>query len=91
MRVLCISNKNVCPMIINVIEGYKYTVIDTTHFMGDDYYRLQEHPFSIDGGKAWYWQENFIPISDIDETEMQEYKQNEHDKAYKQVQKLFKY
>lgn len=75
MKVICIQS-NLCDSITLkdepdcIIEGHIYTVIDTVAktFYGktNTYYGLAE----INNGKTGFDVDIFIPVSEIDETEM---------------------
>jgi hypothetical protein len=71
MKVLCINAKPVnCD--IDLIEGEVYTVIDIEMFQNKDYYVLAEiaKPNS-------FIKDRFIPLSDIDETEIVKQRETE--------------
>lgn len=77
MKVICIDAGNYVTEIPKPIEGNSYTVIDQT--IGPDnlnYYMLKElyNPLSDD----WHAAYRFVPLSSIDETESESYKNLSH-------------
>lgn len=82
MKVLCIHKPTHPPVrIVNgkgrtanklLVEGEMYCVIDTEEWKGEIFYELWGIPY------AGFNSKNFIPLSDIDETEMERADLNKH-------------
>lgn len=73
MKVICIkvSKTNDCGIenLPHPELGETVTVIDNDTKYGDSFYQLSEYSH-YKGAAVWYLTENFIPVSDIDETEL---------------------
>jgi len=72
MKVICIhvntSNDHDIPNIPHPELGETVTVIDEDAAYDEKFYQFQEYA-TFQKKKVWYNQKNFIPVSDIDETE----------------------
>lgn len=73
MRVICINVDKRNNLNVDDIPhpelGETVTVIDERGPVDDKHYQLQEYAY-VKGYKAFYAASNFIPVSDIDETEL---------------------
>lgn len=69
MKLICISNKFRNHIMPPLIVGEVYTSFGRSEHYPDGYY-LEEIPFTAIGSKASYHEKHFIPLSDIDETEL---------------------
>lgn len=73
MRVICIkvdkANDRGLADIPHPELWETVTVIDNDTKYGDTFYQLNEYSH-YQGCAVWYLTENFIPVSDIDETEL---------------------
>jgi uncharacterized membrane protein (DUF2068 family) len=67
MKVLCIDSRTDAnsPLTVDLIEGAIYTVVDCVKRDGLWWYRLAEKSFF-----EIYTTDAFVPLSDIDETEL---------------------
>ena len=72
MKVICIdTSMHRVHCIEKLIEGNVYEVIGEMAFPTGVGYKIKGYEFAADGRGAWYAREGFVPLSEIDETEME--------------------
>ena len=72
MRVIYIDgSKNVNGYLDRLIEGNIYDVVKTYNYDNKLWYMIKGHEMSSRGNEAYYGYDEFAPLSQIDETEME--------------------
>ena len=70
MKVMCIRIKWSKDEISNPSFAEIVTVTDRKFINGKFYLRLLEYPLCDEGLDNWFWEDGFIPLSDINELEL---------------------
>ncbi len=75
MKVICIdaSKGKQSGLKLPFKEGDILTAIQSAHYPAS--YKIIEYPYAIDGYPACYTKDRFIPLSTIDETELQQHRE----------------
>ena len=72
MKVICINTSgHINPLVDKLVEGNTYEVIDDKMLFEMLHYIIFGHEFASDGTECAYVAADFVPISEIDETEME--------------------
>jgi len=75
MKVICIDADKLPPVML--IEGNIYTVQECVYFEGEECYIISEHITDYRGVNICFDKKHFIPLSQIDETELLHARQTE--------------
>jgi len=59
------------PCMERLIEGNVYEVVGTIEHNGKSYYQIKGHEKTSNGNSCYYHTSHFVPLSEIDETEME--------------------